>query len=155
MQQELSGLMRPAGFQVEWKKLGSQPQQGEAGSLIVVELRGTCRPPVESQPQDGLEGATLASSSVVDGQVLPFSSIDCSALSRFLGPALAKESWKHRNYMYGRAMARVLAHEFYHVIAQTREHAVAGIAKPKFTIRDLMAKRLEFERVTLAQLRER
>ena len=33
-------------------------------------------------------------------------------------------------------MARLLAHEFYHILAQTDDHAPAGIAKARFSTAD-------------------
>jgi hypothetical protein len=77
--------------------------------------------------------------------VLPFSSIDCTALTRALGPVTED--------VYGRAMARVLAHELYHVLTQTTDHSRTGIAKTCFTTGDLLSSRLDFENNILAQLR--
>jgi hypothetical protein len=51
--------------------------------------------------------------------------------------------------------ARLLAHELYHVLAQTGEHAVEGIAKARFSRADLMAEHFEFEAITLDKLRPR
>jgi hypothetical protein len=50
-------------------------------------------------------------------------------------------------------MARLLAHEFYHVLGQTNSHALAGIAKARFSTADLLADHLDFEAVTLDRLR--
>jgi hypothetical protein len=50
-------------------------------------------------------------------------------------------------------MARVLAHELYHVLAQTRDHAAEGIGKPCFTAADLVSSRFEFEATSLSRLR--
>lgn len=152
MKQELSALMQPAGFHVEWRNLGTQ--QEETGTLMVVDLRGACQPPALSNSEALSASVSLASSSVVDGQVIPFSWIDCSALSRFLGPSLAKASPARRNYIYGRAMARLLAHECYHVVARTEAHTTAGIAKPTFAVTDLLADRFEFEAIALSRLRQ-
>ena len=52
-------------------------------------------------------------------------------------------------------MARVVAHELYHVLMRTTEHARAGVARSCFSSSDLLAERFEFEAATLARLRQR
>ena len=42
-------------------------------------------------------------------------------------------------------MARLLAHEFYHILAQTDDHAPSGIAKARFSTADLLADHFDFE----------
>jgi hypothetical protein len=154
MKQQLAALMESAGFHLQWRNLGTPQQEGETSSLIIVEMRGVCRVPAKNKiAAPSQHPFSLASSSVVDGRVLPFSWLDCSALNRFLGPSLAKESKTAREYLYGRAMARLLAHEFYHVVAQTEEHTSSGLTKPRFSVNDLLTDRFEFEDTALSKLR--
>jgi hypothetical protein len=47
----------------------------------------------------------------------------------------------------------LLAHELYHVLAQTEDHASAGIAKARFSAADLLAEHLDFETASLDRLR--
>jgi len=54
--------------------------------------------------------------------VLPFSWINCANLTRMIGPVLADEAGALRDYLYGRAMARIAAHELYHVMMGSRDH---------------------------------
>jgi hypothetical protein len=80
----------------------------------------------------GEEFTSLATTTITDGQVLPFSSLNCGALTNSVSAALAKEAGARRDFLYGRAMARVVAHEFYHVLMRTTNtaarvsHAVAS-----------------------------
>jgi hypothetical protein len=77
------------------------------------------------------------------------------ALVDLRGACTADPSPSHapfRPYLYGRAMGRLLAHELYHVIVKTRAHDSAGVAKPCFSVEDLLGNGLEFEAVTLARL---
>jgi hypothetical protein len=152
MKHELAPLMRAAGYDVTWRDLraGSREAAG-ASALIVVELNGTCAP---APLQNPLQNSTsLAVTSVADGRVLPFSTVDCTALSRSLSTALSGETAARRTFLYGRAMARVVAHEFYHVLTGTVDHAGAGVARRCFSVNDLLAERFEFEATTLARLR--
>ena len=60
-----------------------------------------------------------------------------------------------RDFLYGRAMARVVAHELYHVLMRSAEHARGGVARSCFNTGDLLTERFEFEGATLARLRSR
>ena len=155
MRHEAMALMRSAGYALEFRDRNARRSGDSAPNLAFVDLIGTCAaasdptpgpPPDDNQPK-------LAFTAVEDGVVLPFSRIDCGAMSRVLTPLLAREAPAERAFLYGRAMARVLAHELYHVLAQTRDHAAEGIGKPCFTAADLVSSRFEFEATSLSSLR--
>jgi hypothetical protein len=76
---------------------------------------------------------------------LPFGDIDCSALNTFLSPSLWRVPDKDRESVYARAVARLMAHELYHVIAQTTSHARSGVA-------ELLSDRFEFTESTRNEL---
>jgi hypothetical protein len=96
--------------------------------------------------------ASLATTAITDGHVLPFSSLNCTALTRSVSAALAKDAGARRDFLYGRAMARVVAHELYHVLLRTTEHARSGVARSCFTTGDLLSERFEFESATSERL---
>jgi hypothetical protein len=155
MRREAVALMRSAGYALEFRDRNARRSGDSAPNLAFVDLIGTCAvaadptpgpPPDDNQPK-------LAYTAVEDGVVLPFSRIDCGALSRIMAHLLAREAPAERAFLYGRAMARVLAHELYHVLAQTRDHAAEGIGKPCFTAADLVSSRFEFETTSLIRLR--
>jgi len=50
-------------------------------------------------------------------------------------------------------MARLLAHELYHILAQTDDHTMVGIAKARFSTADLLADHFDFEASALERLR--
>jgi len=72
-----------------------------------------------------------------------------------VGPVLADEAGAQRDYLYGRAMARVAAHELYHVVIGSRDHGHEGVAKPAFSVGDLLDERFDFDRIALALLRRK
>jgi hypothetical protein len=153
MKRELARLMQTAGYTLEWR--GPQDSNIDTGAfLAMVELRGDCEAP-SGKPSAGatLPGmADLASTSVSDGHVLPFSWVNCANVTQFLTPALADLPGARADFILGRAIARLVAHEFYHMLMQTREHTGIGISKPCFTAGDLLTERFEFEHSVLAQL---
>jgi hypothetical protein len=154
MERELSGLMQTAGYRLEWVNASAAIPDVRNGQLVVLALTGDCtarRGAGESSEDLGIE--SLASTAVSDGEILPFSTLHCDTLNRVLGGAIAAASGQRRPWLYGRAMARLAAHELYHVLTNTREHSQAGVSKPCFSARDLLADHFEFESAALAKMR--
>ena len=154
MRREAEKLLRTAGYRLEWQEAKSRTQE-TVPDLVFIDLAGNCTlspTPASALPFEELS-LRLASTSVSDGVVLPFSRIDCDALTAVLHALVQRESPGQRPYLYGRAMGRLLAHELYHVLAQTRDHATAGVGKPCFTAHDLVSDRFEFESVALSRFR--
>jgi len=145
--------MHTAGYRVEWRDPKKPSLKINFGHLVVVELRGHCSAPLETLPPIQ-SPVSLASSPVVNGRVLPFSHVECPALSRLLGPSLINDTEMERDYLYGRAMGRLLAHEFYHVLGQTIQHTGSGISKDRFTAADLLGEHFDFEDGALTRLRQ-
>jgi hypothetical protein len=152
LHRELGALMLPAGFRVVWRG-AADPPSTDADRLVMVELRGLCAAQFSNTASKPLRSSLpLASSSMADGKVLPFSWVDCTALNRFLAPVASHQLHADQDILYGRSMARLLAHEFYHILAQTDGHAPAGIAKARFSTADLLAEHFDFETVALDRL---
>jgi len=155
MTREADSLMASAGYSVSWRLLGGSTHDAVDGHLVVIELRGNCQPPKPSATIEPLAaGTSLASTAVADGKVLPFSQLECENLTRLLASTLAKEAPVKRDYLYGRAMGRLVAHELFHVLLGTLDHDEAGIAKPSFSAKDILADHFEFEFTALAKFRD-
>jgi len=154
MQSELDAALNRAGFRVKWWH-GVSSQSIEAEELVVVDLRGTCQvprtPAVHRVSSVQLE---LAATSVSGAEILPFSSLECHTVNDLIGTSLLRLTAHQRDQAYGRALGRVLAHEFYHVLAKTNKHTAKGVAKKAHSAEDLLAERFEFDPVALAQLRQ-
>jgi hypothetical protein len=151
---EAESLMQSAGYAVKWAAAGDP--HADAASLVMVELAGDCAAPSTPQPVAASvdTGRSLATTAVQDGAVLPFTRVDCGALRGILGTALDREAPARRAFLLGRAMGRLVAHELYHALARTRDHAATGIGKPCFTAADLLSERFEFAAVALNRLRQ-
>ncbi len=143
MRQELTLLMHQAGYRLVVRDLSGR-DNAEAEFLSVVELNGQCSMPAGYATADDLapQHKSLATTAITDGRVLPFSSVDCAALTRVLQPVLMKEPGAQRDFLYGRALARVIAHELYHALSRTTCHAHSGIAKSAFSRDDLLGESL-------------
>jgi hypothetical protein len=151
LESELDAIMEPAGLRFEWRSLAS-PDRVAAPELVVVTFQGRCDVD-RLQPVNVLPGA-LGWTHMTDGVVLPFSDIDCSAVRGFLQKELLNRPPSLREEIYGRALGRVLAHELYHVLAGTSNHGADGVAKPGYTVGDLMARDFSFEVAELRVLLE-
>jgi hypothetical protein len=157
MKRELSGIMQAAGYRVIYDDPRTPDPNARFSALVVLDLRGSCGMPAGNYrvERSVASGASLAETSISAGVVLPFSRIDCANLTRMIGPMLADEPNAQRDYLYGRAMARVAAHELYHVMIGSRDHGHVGVAKPAFSVADLLDERFDFDRVALALLRQK
>jgi hypothetical protein len=157
MKRELSGIMESAGYHVVYGNPRMPDKAGHFSALVVLELHGSCgMPPGNYRIERAVaSGASLAETAVSSGVVMPFSRIHCANLSRMIGPMLADEAGAQRDYFYGRAMARVAAHEIYHVMMGSREHGHEGVAKASFSVADLLEEGFDFDRTALALLRQK
>jgi hypothetical protein len=150
---EAESLLESAGYTVEWRD--SARERVDAANVVMVQFVGDCSAPttptISSSPVKS--GSSLASAVVQDGTVLPFARVDCSAVRSVLDPLASREAPARRSYLYGRAIGRLIAHELYHILAQTRDHDTAGIGKPCFTAADLVSERFAFEGVAVTRMR--
>jgi hypothetical protein len=157
MKRELSSIMQAAGYRVVYGDPRNPDTNSRVSTLVVLELRGSCGMPAGNYRIERAvaSGASLAETSVSDGVVMPFSYINCANLTRMIGPVLGDEPSAQRDYFYGRAMARVAAHELYHVMMGSRVHGHEGVAKPSFSVADLLNDGFEFDRIALVLLRQK
>ena len=151
MKTELDKLMQSVGVRIHWRDARKEPGANHQ-ELIVLALRGACDAPQQSPSGPQLsDQSSLGSSAVADGRILPFSYVDCSALNRFIGHSVAELPPGLRDFTYGRAMARLAAHELYHVLSKSSDHTQTGIGKAQFAVSDLLSDHLEFEETVLAK----
>lgn len=150
MRDELAAIMEPTGMAFQWRALGPGGSPGSPGQLAVVTFHGNCGAANLAGPPR--TSSALGWTHVSDGVVLPFSEVDCGGLRAFLQGGLLRLKAAEREAALGRAAARVLAHELYHVFAATRHHAQGGIAKPVYTPDELLSPAFHFDAAAEASL---
>ena len=154
MKREVNALMDDAGYTVSWRSPDDYGRDEGDAAIIVSELRGICQAPPAGMTLGPVEpGASLASTAVSNGIVLPFIWVDCPIVARLLAPALPTEG-PNRNHLYGRALGRVVAHELFHAVTKTRDHDDSGVAKHSFRASDILAEHFEFDLATLKRFRD-
>jgi hypothetical protein len=153
LDQELTRLLSPAGIQPVWRNQTRLPRE-EMGRLVVGRFEGNCfAETLSSFPRLRTQGAAFAETSISNGRILPYFSVDCARVIRTLAPTLQHLSVPFRNALLGRALARVIAHEIYHIFAQTTDHEESGLTKATLSLADLTANRFEFTPDSLRKIR--
>ncbi|MGD0872911.1 MAG: hypothetical protein ABSB88_25480 [Bryobacteraceae bacterium] len=138
---ELDSIMAPAGLQFEWRALADSSAEVTA-ELAVVSFKGRCDS--TSLPPHSTNPGALGWTHISDGVILPFTDLDCGGLRAFLGEQLLALARGDRDAALGRALGRVLAHELYHIFANTTRHAPDGIGKPAYSVEDLLSADFRF-----------
>jgi len=98
---------------------------------------------------------SLGWTEISGGTVLPFTHVDCARVRTFLQTALLGYRPKDQEFVYGRALGRVFAHELYHVFAVTSKHADCGVAKEDYSVKDLLVPDFHLHEKQVGALRAR
>ncbi len=144
IQEELDDIMVPSGLEFEWRSLASTTGTEVSVELAVIHFKGTCD--AEDLANTDAYPGPLGWTHMSDGEILPFSDINCDGVRLFVQRDLLKVPEMNREIIYGRALARVLAHELYHIFAKTTKHAAWGLGKPAYTIQELLSNKFKFEK---------
>ena len=140
---EVNSIMAPAGLRFSWYSLPAA--KGAAGSieLAVITFQGKCdlAGPISYSFSPGPLGWTH----ITNGVILPFAEVDCQEIRGFIQKKLLIMPAEDRERAYGRAVGRVLAHELYHIFANTTRHSSGGVGKSKYTVGELLAPRFQLE----------
>ena len=143
IQDEVEAIMAPIGLRFEWRNLAGVRGQEASAELAVVTFQGRCNTAGMSA-QAKLSGA-LGWTHMSDGEILPFTDVSCDRVREFVQRQLVVAHPEERAGLYGRALGRVLAHELYHIFANTTRHASWGVAKECYTVQDLLTDDFQFQ----------
>jgi hypothetical protein len=143
IQDEVETIMAPIGLHFEWRDLGQSGGHEVSAELAVVSFKGRCDT-MGLLPRSKFEGA-LGWTHVSDGQILPFTDVSCDRVREFAQSTLLTFHTDDREERYGRALGRVLAHELYHIFANTTRHGSIGVAKESYSVMDLMSEEFQFQ----------
>jgi hypothetical protein len=150
MIREAAHILKQSGISLQLQ-LG-EPAKAVNGRLVVVKLVGRCD--MDGPPALQVSGP-LGWSHEANGVILPFSHLACENIRGAVQSARLAGYQLRGNFLLGRAMGRVLAHELYHVIANTTEHGGQGIARPALSPQELTSGQLELGPSDVATIRNR
>jgi hypothetical protein len=152
LRREVQAVLDIDGLEITWRDLKRNTQHEVFEHVVVARFHGECRMtdvPIAVSSRSGALGSTHIS----EGAIIPFADVDCRRVRDLIRPAALRQSPASLDTLLGRALGRVLAHELYHVLADTRKHARTGIAQPLLTGEQLVDDHLEFEPKDLAAIR--
>ncbi|HEX4228819.1 MAG TPA: hypothetical protein VHZ07_09115 [Bryobacteraceae bacterium] len=146
MQSELQSILDAAGISLDLRVKDELPPDPQFGDLLIFKMNGHCS--TEELPIGALidERGPLAWTYSSDGEMLSFGEVQCDrvrlSLQRLYGPQTAEM----HSMLYGKALARVIAHEMYHMLSNSSEHTKAGVTKSSLTPRELAEDPMRFPR---------
>lgn len=154
LHQELSRIFAPAGVGIDVQVKRDLPQTASFANLVLFKMRGSCT--MTALPIGALsdERGALAMTYSVDGQTLGFGEVECDrvrvSIERVFGTADAPAE----QTIYGKALARVMAHELYHMIVQSTVHTKRGITKERLSGWELSQDNLTLSNTALEAFRK-
>ena len=153
LQLEVQRLLAAADFNVVWRQTQDARTGDQFDKIAVASFNGECSA-TRLAGQVSAAGDSVLGETDVDRhwRVQPFFQIDCNQIVRSLTKSIDMLSVPMRNIALGRALGRVIAHELYHILAQTTEHAEAGVAKASFSVQDLLDRNFSFNSASLERL---
>jgi hypothetical protein len=147
-QRELKVLTKGV-VRLEWHDRGGPQASSSFPNILVLDFVGNCDLQSASQFTGPVEG-WLARMHVSDGIVLPFGEVNCDLVRALLNDGNRKDTRSDK--VFGRALARVLAHELYHFMTNTTDHLERGLTKPSFSRDDLVLGDLKLDRPELDRI---
>jgi hypothetical protein len=150
IQNELASLLTPIGWDVEWAPL-REAGRAVSASLAVAHFKGACDL-TDLAPRYDYQ-RVLGETHATDGVILPFTDIYCDVIGSLLAGNLESVDPKMREHVFGRAVARVLAHELYHILTGEKQHGAEGVAEAVVTPRELISNGFQFQHAQVEKLR--
>jgi hypothetical protein len=143
LEDEVDAIMQPLGRDFVWRAISGVDGREVSSELAVLTFKGSCN--VEGLTLKEVHPGALGWTHVSDGAILPFAEIDCDRVRLFVQKDLLYRKPAEREEIFGRALARVVVHELYHIFANTNHHAHDGVAKAAYTVIELLSDDFVFE----------
>ena len=151
MKRETQDILKTAGVHLDWRarsEVGTKSYE----NLVMVHFKGKCV--LQPDPMLFDERGPFASAYSSDGDVLPFSEVECDHLSASVHSAMSGDDYARPDYLMGRALARVLAHELVHILTKSAVHGTDSVTQPTFTGRELIGAPLRLSRADVERLHQ-
>lgn len=152
MKREFEAILKQAGLTFDYKLRSELNESDSPVDIIHVKFKGECR--MQTMPVVFDERGPFAITHTVDNQVLPFSEVGCDRIRVSVRSAMFGGDFEKSDLLLGRALGRVLAHEVYHILANTTGHGKAGVARTALSGRQLIAEHLAFDKHDIDKLRK-
>jgi hypothetical protein len=150
MKRETEEIFKAAGVHLDWR--GRDEVAGRSfENLVLVRFKGKCilDPATALYDERGPFAFTYNS----DGDVFPFSEVECDRLAASVQSAMWGDDFARPDYVMGRALGRVLAHELVHILTRSAAHGNGGVTQATLSGRDLIGAPLRLSREDMERLR--
>lgn len=142
MQRELDAMTKDAGLRVDWR-FRAEAERMSFDHLVVVRFKGKCILEPVGYMYD--ERGPLAFTHTSDRVPQPFSEVECDRVTSTVRSAMWGGDYTRADILFGRALARIVAHELIHMLSNSRAHAPAGVMKASLSGKELIAADLPLE----------
>lgn len=142
MKREFAGIMKGSTLRFDFRSR-SEAARVTSDNLMVVRFKGKCV--FEPIPYLIDERGPMAFTYTTDGEVQPFSEVECGRVIQAMRPAMAGGDFGKGDVLLGRALGRVLAHEVVHILSKSGQHGASGVAKTALSGSQLIAPELRLE----------
>lgn len=151
MKREAEGIIKDSGVHLDWK---SREAVGASSypNLVLVRFKGRCV--LEPDPILYDERGPFAFTYSSDGNVLPFTEVACDHVTASVQSAISGDDFSRLDYLMGRALGRVVAHELVHILTRSENHAREGVAKTALSGKELIGAPLRLTRVEVEKLKQ-
>jgi hypothetical protein len=147
MREEVQRLLGPAGIQVDFRLKRDVTPGAEFPDLVLFKMRGSCTISGWTPERSAIQRRPLAVAYSDRGQVLHFGEVACDPIRESLETVLGPGSSGKYQYALGNALGLVIAHELYHMLADTAVHTNQGVTKEALSSRELLAAELTLPEV--------
>jgi hypothetical protein len=154
MQNELQLILSGVGVDLDLRIKDELPSDPQFGDLLIFKMTGHCS--TEQLPLGAVldERGPLAWTYESDGEMLSFGEVQCDRVRLSLRKLFGPETAEMHSGLYGKALARVVAHEMYHMLANSSSHTKEGVTKSSLSPRELAEDPLHFSPNTDILLRK-
>ncbi len=137
IQHELDRILAPVRLNVHLRVKSELPRAPQFSDLVLFKMKGRCS--MDALPIGALsdERGPLAMTYSVDGGLLPFGEVQCDRVRQSLQRALGRANPATHQTAFSIALARVIAHEMYHMITNSSTHTKEGVTKESLSGREL------------------
>jgi hypothetical protein len=149
MKRETEEIFKTAGVHLAWRAR-NEVGRSSYENLVMVHFKGKCI--LEPVPMLYDERGPFAFAYNSDGDVLPFSEVECDHLAASVHSAMWGDDFARPDYLMGRALGRVLAHELVHILTRSAVHGSGGVTQASFSGRELIGAPLRLSRTDVERL---
>jgi hypothetical protein len=151
MKREAEGIMKDSGVHLEWKVRDAVGTDSYP-NLVLVRFKGRCV--LEPDPLLYDERGPFAFTYSSEGQVLPFTEVACDHVSASVQSAISGDDFSRLDFLMGRALGRVLAHELVHILTRSGNHAREGVGQTALSGKELIGAPLRLSRIEVERLKQ-